>query len=152
MDYTEIITLSIFGFILFGIGLFTLDRDFRAKKYGKRTKGTVIDIEEEIAKDDDGDSTIYHLLIQFRDNRGNDVTKRLDFASSIRPNKAPPYKITIFYLKEGDDYLVVLAKNTVKMIFAYSILVIGLLLLIFVLLKATDQLEPLKNFILNLFS
>jgi len=154
MDYSEIIPLAIFGFIIFGIGLYTLDRDYRAKKYGQRTRGIVIDIEEETSDDsfDDVPSPVYRLIVNFRDNRANKITKKLDFASSIPPNRKPPYKVTIYYLKEGDDYIVVLAKNIAKIIFSYAMIITGLLILIFVILEATDQLTPFKNYILNLFS
>ena len=152
MDYSQIIGPSVFAFILLALAIFIIDRDYRVKKNGKKARGTVIDIEEEVSRDSDGETTLYHLLIKFKNSKGNEIIKRSDFSSSIPTSRKPPYKIPIFYLKEDNDYIIVLAKNNIKMIFAYTLLTLAILILTFVLLYASDKLETIQNYILNIYS
>ena len=62
-------------------------------------------------------------------------------------HKKLPVRKTIFYLKEKEEYTVIIEKNIITEIFVKGSFIIGILLLIIAVLQYSGNIEHIKQFL-----
>lgn len=118
---TGTIFTSIIFFIV-GIGIIWASI-MLLKKYnkialrGRKTKGKVINYKEEISEDSDGFNTKYYYpIIEFKNETQDVKTKTLDFGTTRKRFKINS-TLSITYLKEKDEYQIILNNKNQKLIY-----------------------------------
>jgi hypothetical protein len=133
-SYIAPIILGVVGSSFFYVGIYILYLDRKIRRKGRKTLATVIDIDE--VKSHNGDT--YQLILKFLGKHGEEVIQPLGFSSSVKPKKAPPYRIPIYYLEENDTYKLVLANNQLKIVVGVCIFLAGAAMLLFFILHTFE--------------
>lgn len=124
-EYFEIIASSLFGFAFLGVGIYIIYLDRKIKAKGRKALATVIEIKEVKSQD----AVAYKPVFEFHNHRGETIVQELDYSSSLKPKKTPPYQTAIYYLQEKGETKIVLADNRLKLIIAYCMVVVGIVAL-----------------------
>ena len=95
-EYFGIIFQSLFGFTFLGVGYYIIYLDRKIKAKGRKTLATVIELKEVRSQD----AITYKPVFEFRNNKGETIIQELDYSSSWKPKKIPPYQTPIYYLEE----------------------------------------------------
>ncbi|MCH2218029.1 MAG: hypothetical protein MK076_08155 [Flavobacteriales bacterium] len=96
------------------------------KRKGIKTLATVIKIKELHSRDD---GVTYKQVLEFKNVNGETVVEELDFASSIKPKKTPPFTTPIFYLNEKNKTKIILANHQIESVLGYTFLLLGMIIL-----------------------
>ncbi|WP_368668183.1 hypothetical protein [Flagellimonas sp. S3867] len=107
------------------VGIYLRNFSHRIQTKGIKTKAKIVDFVEEKIKDSDGNSNIYHFpIVRFTDRNGIETSQKLD--SSEKPQKINE-SIDIIYLKNGNEYEVMVNSKFWKSYFHLIFILGGLL-------------------------
>lgn len=119
------IVFLIIGGVFFFAGFYLRKSSYRIQTTGIKTKAKIVDFVEEKITDADGYSNTYHFpIVRFTDRIGIETSQKLD--SSENPKRINEL-LDIIYLKNGDEYEVMINNKFCKSYF-YLIFIIGGLL------------------------
>jgi hypothetical protein len=149
----DFINYTLGGFFFISISLFIFSKRNYIKKKGRKTKGIIVGYETKNDDDTDYDydihtgKSIYYPIIQFNNQNGETVKSISSTGFSIKMHKKLPVRKTIFYLKEKEEYTVIIEKNIITEIFVKGSFIIGILLLIIAVLQYSGNIEHIKQFL-----
>ena len=124
-SYIITITAVFFGLLLAGVGLYMIRKTRHIKRKGIKTLATVIKIKELQSRD----GVTYKQVVEFKNMKGETVIEELDFSSSIKPKKTPPFTTPIFYLNEKNKTKIILANHQIESVLGYTFLLLGMIIL-----------------------
>jgi len=120
----DLVFLIVGGMFLF-VGFYFRKSSHRIQTTGIKTKAKITGFVEEKIADADGNSNTYHFpIVRFTDRIGIETSQKLD---SSENQKRINELIDIIYLKNGDEYEVMINNKFWKSYF-YLIFIIGGLL------------------------
>ncbi len=123
--YIITITAVFFGLLLTGVGLYVMCQIRHIKRKGIKTLTTVIKIRELHSQD----GITYKQAVEFKNVKRETVVEELDFSSSIKPKKTPPFTTPIFYLNAKNKTKIILVNHQIKSVLAYTFLLLGIIIL-----------------------
>lgn len=125
-DLIAPIFLIVFGGIFASVGYYIFNSNRKIEQNGIKTRAKIIDFVENRSRDSDGHVDVSHYPVVTFQDKGIDVTQQLN--TSGNP-KTINQIIEIFYLREGDDYKIVINSNFWKTIFPMIFFIIGIIVL-----------------------
>ena len=148
MDSIFLILATISGFYFIFKSIKSIDKIYSITRNGYRTKAIVTSINEKKNTDGDGDTTYtYFYFVKFRDKRGKEIEKKIDFPITNRGKRNPPFSISIIYVvDDNNNYSVILKNNKGRNSSFYFSLIIGFGFLTYVILKQDGEFEIIINF------
>lgn len=148
MDSIFIFLATISGFYYIFKSVKSLDKIYSITKNGYRTNAIVTKIKEKKNTDSDGDTSYtYCYFVKFRDKRGKEIEKEIDFPITKRDKRNTPFSISIIYkIDDENNYNVILKNNKGRNSSFYFSFIIGLGFLAYVILKQDDEFEIIINF------
>ncbi|WP_299315987.1 DUF3592 domain-containing protein [uncultured Aquimarina sp.] len=125
-----IIILSTIGILFFGIGIY-LKKDVRNfKKNGTKTNAEIISYVKEISEFKNEKTTYYYPRFRFKNTDGKLIEKTHSSGLTNRPTKPIPERKEIYYLKNENEYEILINSKLWTSIIPNAVMIFGLLFLI----------------------
>lgn len=136
IENKDFILQFIFGLFFAIIGYYVIYNSEKLEKKGIKTTGQVINYHEKYEYEEGKTfpKKYYYPIILFTDSNGTKHQVIDDFATSIKSNKKLPYSKEIYYLEEN-GVITISSNNYVKGIFGMIFLIIGIVIIIFTIIK-----------------
>lgn len=127
-DIIAAVIFASIGFMMIYSALKLLGKYEEMETKGTKTKAKIIDFVAKIERNnqDRSNTTYYFPIVEFFDVEGNKVVRKLGF--SEEPDRINTY-ISILYLKNGNEYDVLVDKKLWKSIFPQIFIYVGYLLI-----------------------
>lgn len=140
MLFVNFILPIVIGFYLIYKAISSLDKVDRVKKNGIRTRAKVLKIRKEKSDNyNDDEETAYlinnseinyYLTVKFKDKKGREFEKELEFPTTKVPNRNLPFDTdVIYFVNDSKNLDVILENNKGRNSTFYFILIIGIIFL-----------------------
>jgi|GEM_PF-4967066 len=151
MESIIIYVVTFLGFYYIFKAIKELDKIYSIKKEGIKANATVTEILETKHTDSDGDiSYSYNYIVKFKNKRGKEIEKEVDYPITKKHKRNPPFSVGIIYKEnERDNYNILLENNKGRNYSFYIYLILGFGLLTYVIFNNNGEFNTVIEYLEN---
>ncbi|MFC4269583.1 hypothetical protein [Polaribacter marinivivus] len=151
MESIIIYVVTFLGFYYIFKAIKELDKIYSIKKDGIKANATVNQILETKHTDSDGDiSYSYNYIVKFKNKRGKEIEKEVDYPITKKHKQNPPFTVGIIYKEnERENYNILLENNKGRNYSFYIYLFLGFGMLTYVIFNNNGEFNKVIEYLEN---
>lgn len=151
MESIIIYVVTFLGFYYIFKAIKELDKIYSIKKDGIKANATVTQILETKHTDSDGYiSYSYNYIVKFKNKRGKEIAKEVDYPITKKHKRNPPFSVGIIYKEnERENYNILLENNKGRNYSFYIYLFLGFGMLTYVIFNNNGEFNTVIEYIEN---